>query len=946
MPLPPINVNSTSGADYLEITWDRPADGSIVGFIVSWGFASGVYTTVENVGNVRAHRITIPFDRSVYAIVQSYDGASPTNFSIPSAEQTRVFSINPVVTVVATPNPLATTGEANDLLWVNPNDPNVKEVDIYRSDNDTVAMELSLSTFTEVGWDLSDGGDPKTWYYTVCWRNGPDGGAQAQFSGRGEIISVEVPGINQRVSATFEGVNNAVVGSYYGLFRSEDPKFSTWELVNEIQIGSLDPTYSMDDETGGPLPVPAISARFSGFDFPIAPPDVNSTEGPGRAPWPELTSPSGTVYPGPSFVATEGIPVQSYTDTIAITNGKKYLYYLVNKDFSNPQLTSTERTAIVEARQLLGSSPPSQVTGVEGTNLGISIVLSWDENIEPNIDHYEVRWAYTLDDLATSPTVVDVGTDTSHVVSGFTPIDNVFVQIFAVDDGIDENGVPRTPYESEGSEIYERIVQQSNIQDSFVSQIDEGSDVTFIFSNVQNVDHFEIEIDADPSFATANKQNLERFLKVEDLVYVAVPHTTAPKRSTKIKWYWRVRPIYPGDVEGFWSTQVRAPLTLSGTVPRQLGVDDDGVRLSNVPYESIFNGDTLVVRSLDGATTYVQGTDYEFIYPDGVARLAGSAIPDGDQVEVSAEFITTFEVGLDKRIVSRDFMNNTLDPLYYVPGSRTTNIFKWFDAIAKGALDAYLIDEGRLKQGRFINKTDPDELYERWGGMVDLITGEIPIPDAFAAISGLYPAFLEAGTKNAIDRACWALTGAPCTISQTVGNDWVLHGDEGPPATLAEYIFEDLEVDPFPQNTYVITLTDFDELYTYNITVRNAARGVQKEVVRGNTGELTDLLGTGNIVDGSVRIIDEFDNLVDVDRYSVDHINGTLTWVEGQELPAGSTYTTIYAAYFNDLIERIFNLLLPAHVNPVYSFQPTSISESLGILVWEDALWDTVIWGD
>jgi hypothetical protein len=584
--------------------------------------------------------------------------------------------------------------------------------------------------------------------------------------------------------------------------------------------------------------------------------------------------------------------------------------------------------------------------------------MNWNPNPEPNVVSYQLRWATTLGGLSYAPlvTVVNTGFNTSYVISGFQPTDDVFVQCYAVDNGLNPDGSMRAPFISGPSNIFSRVVTEGGINTAFVLQTDLSNQATFVWNNVPSADHFELQIDEVPTFNSYNPiigfsalTTINRFIQVEDLVLISQPYQLPVQRSAPVTWYWRVRPVYPGGVFGLWNTQVRSISTvLNGVLPVTIGqgtfIETSLVVSMPIPYGSGPFGS----GPYGGTETFAPGVDYEFIAPNQLVRLPGSAIPDGATVTVVAELEQVMTVGVNRDSETRDRMAAFLDPLFYDNGSRTTTIFNWFDAVARGSFADYVIANRVMIQGLNISTTIPSELYERYGGMVTLSVTDVPIPDAYAAIQALYPAFLNGGTQNAIQLACQGLTGRGCIIQQGgtgAGTGWILHGDDGPPSGLPDFVFEDFPGLTLPFNTYNIILEEFDDIYNWNITVSNAARGVRKEVVRNNQVGLTDFMGVTNIVPGSLRLIDATHNTVDTGRYTVDYVNGSVTWNSPiQALPAGSVYTAICGVYFIDLIKRVFNEILPAHVNPIYTFQVQNLAQVLGLAVWEVSDWDTTDW--
>lgn len=779
MPLQPLDVVSTPGADYFGLSWKRPPDASVVGYQISYGYQSGVYTFVLNVGDVLTYTISpLPYSQNVYAVVQSYDGALSPVLSAPSPEQTRLFPVQPASILLGVPDAIAPNGGVNDLFWGNPDDVNLKGQRVYR---DAVLIDTVLAPFS------------------------------------------------------------------------------------------------------------------------------------------------------------------SYQDTVGV-NGVSFTYDIVSIDFSNPPRTGPTVTRVMTSAKLLGSSPPSAPTGLEGEDSGVSVILNWKQNPESNLSTYEVRYAPTLALLASTPTVVDVGLVTSWVISGFSPSSDVYVQVFAKDNGVNPDLTTRAPYYSLPSNTYSRVITQGGITTAFALQTDSGADVNFVFNLLPSVEKFELQLDGVPTFDSVNLMTQTRYILIEDLVLLNIPQTLPPQRSKGITWYWRVRPVYPGAVNGLYHTQVRQFHTLNGVRPVTLGANTTGV-----PNGAVFIPSSITVSS--GATTYVQGVDYDFIAPNQIVRRAGSTIADGASVLTLAEFENTLTVGINRKAETRDRMHNTLDPLYYDTASKTSNIFKWLEAMSRGAMSDYVIANRILLQGRFIDTTVPTELYSRYGGMVGLNLHEIPLPDAYAAIVALYPAFLMGGTKGAVISACEGLTGRKCKLSafgSGAGTGWILHGPDGPPGGEGDFLFSDFE-GTLPFNNYTMTLADYDDIFNYNITVENSARGIQKSVVRDGTIGLSDSLGITNIVEGSLKILaDEGAGvaLVDTARFSVDYGGGVITWKTGMELASGITYTVICGVFITDLIKRVLNTILPAHVNPIYTFQVRSLAQTLGLMVWEQSLYDTTDWAN
>lgn len=894
MPQTPINFQGSPGPDFFTLAWQRPNDPSIVGYQVSFGNKSGLYPNVIDVGNVTTFTISpLSFDTDTFAIVQSFDSANPPNLSAPAAEVARTFPITPPVILVAVPDPLASGGGVNDLFWVNPIDPNLRGQVLYRSKGALSRSGASPATSTVSGQTLTlnlNGDGVQT---IILATNATAAAVAADIQAK--VRSLTANDLTKQ--ALYRTFVAAFVNGVYDLQAAD-----TFSGTNTVVVtgGTAAPSLKLGTGNGG-------------------------TE----------TAGTGTVT-----LTTISAPLTSHFDNVGV-NGVLWAYAIKSTDFSNPAQLSSPQKATVVSTTLLGSSAPSAPKNLQGDDNGVSILLTWNTNPEPNIASYEVHWATSLADLTGSPTVVNAGFGTTYVLSGFQATDDVYVEVFAVDDGKNPDGSSRAPFKSGQSNIFSRVITQGGIDTVLVLQTDQSNNATLIWNNIPSAAYFEVQIDVVPTFDSTNLVNLTRFIKVEDLVYLAEVYDFPQQRNRQVTWYWRVRPVYPGPVMGLYNTQIRESVVLNGFLPVTLGAT-----LSTLPTGLTFLPSITVTS---GVTTYIAGVDYE-VNGNQVVRKLGSSITDGQTVNIVSEFVQSLIVGINRRAETRDRLHKTLDPLYYggSQAAKTTNIFKWFQAISRGALADYVIANRQLMQGNVISTTVPTELYERYGGMVTLTTGEIPMPDAYAAVQALYPAFLTAGTVQAVQLACKGLTGRNCEIKQSgtgAGSGWILYDDAGPNPGQPDFVFSDFPGVRLPINTFEIVLADFDDLYNWNITVNNSARGVEKSVVRDARSGLEDFLGVTNIVPGSLRLIDSLGFLVDTTRYTPDYVNGTVTWnSQLQALPTGEVYTAICGAFITDLIKRVLNEILPAHVNPIYTFLVQNLAQTLGLLVYEDAFWDEFNW--
>jgi hypothetical protein len=90
-----------SEAASLTVAWDPPIDGVTVGYVLSYGTASGSYSQNLNVGNATSCTLNGLLDGVIYYfVVRAYDAAG--NLSAPSAEISAALapSVSPAVTAL------------------------------------------------------------------------------------------------------------------------------------------------------------------------------------------------------------------------------------------------------------------------------------------------------------------------------------------------------------------------------------------------------------------------------------------------------------------------------------------------------------------------------------------------------------------------------------------------------------------------------------------------------------------------------------------------------------------------------------------------------------------------------------------------------------------------------------------------------------------------------
>ena len=215
------------------------------------------------------------------------------------------------------------------------------------------------------------------------------------------------------------------------------------------------------------------------------------------------------------FIDNALVPQSQYRDVVSV-NDTEFAYAVISYDYSEPfRLAITYPQTQVRSQKLLGSAPPSAPRNLKGEDNAISVVLEWGGNLEVNVASYEVRYALSMADLIGSPTVVNVGLATGYVVAGFTALDDVYAQVYAIDNGLNPDGSSRAPYYSQGSNIFERFVTGAGFKTQFVIQEDGGNDTILVWNNLPMVDHFHVEIDSVPTFDSPNLAFLQRFMRVE-----------------------------------------------------------------------------------------------------------------------------------------------------------------------------------------------------------------------------------------------------------------------------------------------------------------------------------------------------------------------------------------------------------------------------------------------
>lgn len=96
----------------VTVMWDSPGDPAVVGYVISYGTASGSYTSEVPVGDVVSKIVTLPSDTDTYYfIVQSVDGTGRRSDPTGEVTYSGSFSIACRITNAVSPdgNPVAVT---------------------------------------------------------------------------------------------------------------------------------------------------------------------------------------------------------------------------------------------------------------------------------------------------------------------------------------------------------------------------------------------------------------------------------------------------------------------------------------------------------------------------------------------------------------------------------------------------------------------------------------------------------------------------------------------------------------------------------------------------------------------------------------------------------------------------------------------------------------------
>jgi len=337
-----------------------------------------------------------------------------------------------------------------------------------------------------------------------------------------------------------------------------------------------------------------------------------------------------TVGPGDlgSLIDTVNVPFNVFSDT-GLSNGTTYFYTLKTVDFSSPVNESTGVKSSATPAILFGASPPFAPKGLLIRDNVTEVDLRWAKNIETNVDHYEVHHATTLADLTASPTVVVLGDVTETTISALGPEDDFFAAVVAVDGAA---------LESDLSNIVSRLIRDSRVKRNYVQQRAESREARLIFNTIHDVIRYEVDVDVVPTFDSV-PQVIIRVPQIEDFVLIDAGPVFPIERRARQTWYWRVRPVYVGDIAGLFSTQVKRDLVLKGTVPVLL---EPG---------KIFIESSVVVTA--GGPPLTVDVDYTFTSPGFITRIPGGAISDGDTVQAVAEFENPVFVRSSQNTTSR-----------------------------------------------------------------------------------------------------------------------------------------------------------------------------------------------------------------------------------------------------------------------------------------------------
>ena len=607
-----------------------------------------------------------------------------------------------------------------------------------------------------------------------------------------------------------------------------------------------------------------------------------------------------------SLVGTVTVPFNRFIDT-DLVNATPYFYTLKTLDFSSPVVESTGSKTSATPVILFGVSPPSVPKNLALRDNVTSIDLKWDANIETNVDHYEVHHATTLADLTASPTIVVIGAGLIEaIISGLGPEDDFYAHVIAVDTGA---------LESDPSNVVSRLIRDSRVDRTFVQQRAEAKQSSLIFNTVHDVVRYEVDVDVVPTFDSVN-QVLTRLPQIEDYTLIDTALQFPLERKARQTWYWRVRPVYIGDIAGLFSTQFVLEVPLKGTVPVPLRAGATIIPSS------------VVVQSVDLVTTYVLDTDYSF--DSGiVTRIPAGAITDAQVVRITAEVEQKVFVRSNHKITSQEVMNATLDELYYVRHSRTTNIFKWFEVLGAGMFNTYRVENLVNQQGLKISKCLAEELFSRYGKEVGLSADFFGFPSLIEALLSLNQSLPEGGTKQSFKRVCEGITARDCEIVRKPGladSGWILFSDAGPPPGFPDYVLSPSGT--LPPGFEEIVLSALDLFFSQDFIIHNAARGAVRDIVRSRE-TLADSLGQDDIVASTVTLLDASSTIISPTRFNVDLEAGLVQWNVGQAPPDDSIYTAIYGFFLRTEITEILNLVLPVHLDPNYDFRTELLQDTL-----------------
>jgi fibronectin type 3 domain-containing protein/PKD repeat protein len=493
-PAPPTGLTATPGPDAGEIylSWDANDEPDLDHYYLERsttpGFVPGTVVSLNTSATWYQDWGLTP-GQTYYYRVSAVDAGG--NQSAPSSV------VSAVAPDEADPPPAAPTGltatpgpDAGEiyLSWDANSEPDLDHYHLERSTTPGFVPGTVVSLNTSVTWYQDWGLTPgQTYYYrvsavdaggnqsapsSVAWAVAPSESDPPPEAPTG-LAATPGPGAGQ-ILLTWNA-NSEPDLDHYRLERSPTPVFGSSAVTFDTQATSyqdsgLTPgnTYyyrviAVDAGSNESDPSSVASAVAPGdADPPPAPPTgLVASPGPGAGQillvWNENSEPDLDHYRlerSPTFVfgaSTVSFDTQatSYQDS-GLTPGNTYYYRVIAVDAgSNESNPSSVVSAVAPGDSDPPPAAPTGLTAASGPGEG-QILLTWNANSEPDLDHYRLERSTTP--VFGAGTVSFDTSSTSYLDSGLVPGNTYYYRVFAVDAGSNESDPSTTAWAAAGTQ--------------------------------------------------------------------------------------------------------------------------------------------------------------------------------------------------------------------------------------------------------------------------------------------------------------------------------------------------------------------------------------------------------------------------------------------------------------------------------------------------------------